>query len=93
MHSSFTFKEQPLQNKLSVLSNKKLGLITDGSDYSKVYDSGRSTYTISNIGDNYTNKEYIKNAKGGDNQIDNPRTIHKDLNYKQAMKNSFMIKV
>ena len=71
--------------------NKKFGLITDGSDYSKVYDSGRSTYTISNIGDNYTNKEYIKNAKGGDNQIDNPRTIHKDLKYKQAMKNSFMI--
>lgn len=73
--------------------NNKFGLIhNERSDYSKEYDSGRSIYNVSNIGNNYSNLDYLKHAKDSDYQIENPRTIHKNLKYKQAMNSSFNLK-
>ncbi len=85
------------RNKFTHTDNDKFGLLSKNSSYNSEFDTGKSIYNISNIGNNYSNLEYIKpGSEGdipGDYQLKNPRTVHKNIKYKSTFKNSFNIKM
>ena len=85
------------RKKFAHMENDKFGLISKNSSYNNEFDTGKSIYVVSNIGNNYSNLDYIKNASQGDipgdYQMKNPRTVHKNIKFKNPYKNSFGIKI
>jgi hypothetical protein len=79
------------------MEKDKFGLISNNSSFKNEFDTGRSVYVLSNIGNNYSNLEYIKpGSQGevpGDYQLKNSRTVHKNFKYKTSYKNTFNIKL
>ena len=85
------------RKKFTHVEKDKFSLISKNSSYADEFDTGKSIYVVSNIGNNYSNLDYIKNASQGDvpsdYQMKNPRTVHKNIKFKNPYKNSFNIKV
>ena len=85
------------RKKFAHMEKDKFGLISNNSSFKNEFDTGRSVYVLSNIGNNYSNLEYIKpGSQGevpGDYQLKNSRTVHKNFKYKTSYKNTFNIKL
>ena len=88
------------RTKFTHVEKDKFSLLSKNSPYNDEFDTGKSIYTISNLGNNYSNLEYIKPASEtnhlnipGDYQLMNPRTVHKNIKFKNPFQNSFNIKL
>ena len=88
------------RKKFTHMEKDKFGLISSNSSFKNEFDSGKSVYVISNLGNNYSNLEYIKPGSEideeeipNDYQLKNPRTVHNNIKFKKSYKNTFNLKL
>jgi hypothetical protein len=65
-------------------TEKNKSLFSKKSIYSEDIDTSASLYMISNIGEDYSNQDFLVKAKGTDSQIRNPKKLHEWFKYNHA---------